>query len=106
MRHLLSIVVLAALLLGGVSAVAVTAQSASLLDLLPAADEIGPAFAVVDSRSRTLAEQAAAFANPDEATRLLTEWEWQDNAFKVFARHQPDAIRQRQGRHAGAALLP
>ncbi|MBA2598199.1 MAG: hypothetical protein H0V00_16375, partial [Chloroflexia bacterium] len=32
----------------------------------------------------TLAEQATGFANPDEAARLLADWVWQDNAFKVF----------------------
>src|SRR5262245_59015789 len=84
MRHLLSIVVMAALLLGSVSAIAVTAQSTSLLDLLPATEDVGPAFAAIDSRNRTLAEQAAGFANPDEAAGLLAQWEWQENAFKVF----------------------
>ena len=83
MRH---VVVVAALLLliGSVPTVGVTAQDRSLLDLLPTAADVGPAFVVVDNRTRTLAEQATGFANADEAARLLAGWDWQENVFRVF----------------------
>jgi hypothetical protein len=83
MRHLVSIVVLL-LLAGSIPAVTVTAQQSSLLDLLPTAAEVGPAFVVVDNRTRTLAEQATGFANADEAARLLAGWDWQENVFQVL----------------------
>ena len=83
MRHLVSIVALL-LLVGSIPAVSVTAQQSSLLDLLPSAADLGPAFVVVDNRTRTLAEQATGFANADEAARLLADWEWQENVFQVF----------------------
>jgi hypothetical protein len=83
MRH---VVVAAALLLliGSVPTVSVTAQDRSLLDLLPTAADVGPAFVVVDNRTRTLAEQATGFANADEAARMLAGWDWQENVFRVF----------------------
>ncbi len=83
MRHLVSIVALL-LLIGSIPAVSVTAQQSSLLDLLPTAADLGPAFVVVDNRTRTLAEQATGFANADEAARLLAGWDWQENVFQVF----------------------
>jgi hypothetical protein len=83
MRHFVSIVTLL-LLIGSVPAVSVTAQDRSLLDLLPTAANLGPAFVVVDNRTRTLAEQATGFANADEAARLLAGWDWQENVFQVF----------------------
>ena len=83
MRHFVSIVTLL-LLIGSVPAVSVTAQDRSLLDLLPTAADLGPAFVVVDNRTRTLAEQATGFANADEAARLLAGWDWQENVFQVF----------------------
>jgi hypothetical protein len=83
MRHLVSIVSLL-LLISSIPAVTVTAQQSSLLDLLPSAAEIGPAFVVVDSHTRTLAEQATGFANADEAARLLAGWDWEENVFQVF----------------------
>ncbi len=83
MRHFVSIVTLL-LLIGSVPAVSVTAQDRSLLDLLPTAADLGPAFVVVDNRTRTLAEQATGFANADEAARLLADWDWQENVFQVF----------------------
>ena len=83
MRHFVSIVALL-LLIGSIPAVSVTAQQSSLLDLLPTAADLGPAFVVVDNRTRTLAEQATGFANADEAARLLAGWEWQENVFRVF----------------------
>ena len=83
MRHLVSIVALL-LLFGSIPAVSVTAQQSSLLDLLPSAAEVGPAFVVVDNHTRTLAEQASGFANADEAARLLAGWDWQENVFQVF----------------------
>ena len=83
MRHLVSIVALL-LLFGSIPAVSVTAQQSSLLDLLPSAAEVGPAFVVVDNHTRTLAEQASGFANADEAARQLAGWDWQENVFQVF----------------------
>jgi hypothetical protein len=83
MRHLVSIVVLL-LLVGSLPAVTVTAQQSSLHDLLPTAADLGPAFVVVDNRTRTLAEQASGFANADEAARQLAGWDWQENVFQVF----------------------
>ena len=83
MRHFVSIVALL-LLIGSIPAVTVTAQQSSLLDLLPTAADLGPAFVVVDNRTRTLAEQATGFANADEAARLLADWDWQENVFQVF----------------------
>src|SRR5215212_8482271 len=84
MRQVVSMLALFVLLMGSVPAVSVTAQDSSLRDLLPPAADIGPAFVVVDNRSRTLAEQATGFANTDEAARLLADWNWQENAFAVF----------------------
>ena len=84
MRHVVSVLALFGLLIGSVSAVSVTAQNSSLRDLLPTAADIGSPFVVVDHRTRTLAEQATGFTNPDEATRLLADWRWQENAFAVF----------------------
>jgi hypothetical protein len=72
------------LLIGSIPAVTVTAQQSSLLDLLPTAADLGPAFVVVDNRTRTLAEQASGFANADEAARQLAGWDWQENVFQVF----------------------
>jgi hypothetical protein len=83
MRHLVSIVALL-LLFGSIPAVSVTAQQSSLLDLLPSAAEVGPAFVVVDNHTRTLAEQASGFANADDAARQLAGWDWQENVFQVF----------------------
>jgi hypothetical protein len=83
MRHLVSIVALL-LLVGSIPAVSVTAQQSSLLDLLPSAADLGPAFVVVDNHARTLAEQASGFANADEAARQLVGWDWQENVFQVF----------------------
>ena len=83
MRHLVSIVSLL-LLIGSIPAVTVTAQQSSLLDLLPSAAEVGPAFVVVDNHTRTLAEQASGFANADDAARQLAGWDWQENVFQVF----------------------
>jgi hypothetical protein len=83
MRHVVVVAVLL-LLIGSVPTVGVTAQDRSLLDLLPTAADVGPAFVVVDNRTRTLAEQATGFANADEAARLLAGWDWQENVFRVF----------------------
>ena len=83
MRHIVSMLALL-LLIGSVPVVSVTAQDRSLLDLLPAAEDIGPAFVVVDNRARTLAEQATGFSNAGEAAGLLASWDWQENAFAVF----------------------
>jgi hypothetical protein len=83
MRHVVSIVALL-LLIGSVPAVTVSAQDRSLRDLLPTAADLGPAFVVIDDRTRTLAEQATGFANADEAARLLAGWEWQENVFRVI----------------------
>ena len=83
MRHLVSIVSLL-LLIASIPAVTVTAQQSSLLDLLPSATEVGPAFVVVDNRTRSLAEQASGFANADEAAQQLAGWDWQENVFQVF----------------------
>src|SRR5215204_7537993 len=83
MRHVVLVAALL-LLIGSVPTVSVTAQDRSLLDLLPAAADIGPAFVVVDNRTRTLAEQATGFANADEAARMLADWDWQENVFQVF----------------------
>src|SRR5687767_16008761 len=83
MRHVVLVAALL-LLIGSVPTVSVTAQDSSLLDLLPTATDVGPAFVVVDNRTRTLAEQATGFANADEAARLLAGWDWQENVFQVF----------------------
>jgi hypothetical protein len=83
MRHFVSIVALL-LLVSSIPAVTVTAQQRSLRDLLPSATDLGPTFVDVDSRPRTLAEQATGFANADEAARLLAGWDWQENVFQVF----------------------
>jgi hypothetical protein len=88
MRHFVSIVALL-LLVGSIPAVTVTAQQSSLLDLLPTAADVGPAFVDIDNRTRTLAEQATGFANADEAARLLAGWDWQENAFQVFQTAEP-----------------
>jgi hypothetical protein len=84
MRHVVSLLAVLVLLIGSVPAVSVTAQDSLLLDLLPTAADIGPAFVVTDNRTRTLAEQSTGFANADEAARLLAGWNWQENAFAVF----------------------
>ena len=83
MRHVVMVAALL-LLIGSVPTVGVTAQDRSLLDLLPTTADVGPAFVVVDNRTRTLSEQATGFANADEAQRLLAGWEWQENVFRVF----------------------
>jgi hypothetical protein len=83
MRHVVLVAALL-LLIGSVPTVSVTAQDRSLLDLLPTAADVGPAFVVVDNRTRTLAEQATGFANADEAARMLAGWGWQENVFRVF----------------------
>ena len=119
MRH---VVVVAALLLliGSVPTVGVTAQDRSLLDLLPTTADVGPAFVVVDNRTRTLAEQATGFADADEAARLLAGWDWQENVFRVFQTTEstpaeaPKAtldisltrFANAEGATTGAALLP
>ncbi|MFN8592538.1 MAG: hypothetical protein U0031_13855 [Thermomicrobiales bacterium] len=72
------------LVLIGAAGTNTTAQQSSLRDLLPNADAIGADFTVSDDRARSLAEQAAAFANPDDAARRLSDWGWQENAFIVF----------------------
>jgi hypothetical protein len=84
MRLLVSIAVMILLLAGSIRLPHVTAQESSLLDLLPAAVEIGPSFVVIDTRLRTLDEQATGFADASEAARLLADWAWQGNAFAVF----------------------
>ena len=107
MRHFVSIVTLL-LLIGSVPAVSVTAQDRSLLDLLPTAADLGPAFVVVDNRTRTLAEQATGFANADEAAGLLAGWDWQENVFQVFQtvgrcpRGRPGDARHQSHRFANA----
>jgi hypothetical protein len=77
---------LLALLVTSLPAFTATAQdqTASLLDLLPAAGEIGPAFVVIDSHARTLDEQATGFANAGDAARVLGGWQWRENVFQVF----------------------
>lgn len=84
MRLVLPIAAVVILLASGLAAATVTAQDPSLRDLLPAAEEIGPAFVVVDDRARSLDEQAAGFADAGEAAGRLAGWRWQENAFKVF----------------------
>ena len=85
MRHVVFVLIAALLLLsGGIPTVSVTAQDRSLLDLLPTATDVGPAFVVVDNRTRSLAEQATGFANADEAASLLADWDWEENVFLVF----------------------
>ncbi len=84
MRHVVAMLALVGLLIGSVPAVSVTAQDSSLLDLLPAASDIGPGFVAIDNRTRSLAEQATGFANADEVAQLLAGWNWQENAFAVF----------------------
>jgi hypothetical protein len=84
MRFLVSIVALMLVFAGSLSAFGALAQEQSLLDLLPTAGEVGPGFAVVDNRARSLDEQATGFSDAGEASRLLGEWGWQENAFLVF----------------------
>src|SRR5215207_7793437 len=91
MRHVVAMLALVGLLIGSVPAASVTAQDSSLLDLLPAASDIGPGFVAIDNRSRSLAEQATGFANADEVAQLLTGWNWQENAFAVFQAAEPTA---------------
>jgi hypothetical protein len=84
MRHAVSLAVLCLLVLGISPALRVSAQNVSLLDLLPAASEIGPGFVVTENRSRPLDEQASGFADAGQAAQSLAAWGWQENAFKVF----------------------
>jgi hypothetical protein len=83
MRHVVPIAIAMLLLIGNASPDIVSAQDPVLLDLLPTASEIGPGFALVERRVRSLDEQATAFASAD-AARLLAGWQWQENAFAVF----------------------
>ncbi|MFT4038549.1 MAG: hypothetical protein QM692_10245, partial [Thermomicrobiales bacterium] len=84
-RRLLAMVLigvaLLSVLLGGVMA---RAQEQPLAALLPAASDISIDLAQTEDRSRTLAEQAAMFANAGEMTQRLTEWGWQENVFRVY----------------------
>src|SRR4029079_8438871 len=41
-------------------------------------------FARTEDDKRTLDQVVASFANPDEATQLLPEWGWEENAYRTF----------------------
>src|SRR3954453_11614052 len=84
MRHTVTLALLSLLVLGVLSAIRVSAQNASLVDLLPAAAEIGPSFVVTEDRSRSLDDQASGFANASDAAQSLTDWGWQENVFRVY----------------------
>ncbi len=85
MRHLISAAALIVLLVSGLLAGRVQAQDGSLLDLLPTASEVGQGFALIESRSRTLGEQATGFSNANEAAERLADLNWQENALGRFA---------------------
>jgi hypothetical protein len=63
---------------------AVRLQSVPLLDLLPPAPEGGSWFSVTAQGTRSLEEHAATFTDADEATTLLVDWGWQENAFRLI----------------------
>lgn len=84
MRSAVLLALLCLLMLGLPPAVRVRAQNTSLVDLLPAATEIGPSFVATENRSRSLDEQASGFANAGEAAQSLADWGWQENAFRVY----------------------
>jgi hypothetical protein len=85
MRHCVSIAILVLLFIGGLTAPHVMAQDSGLTDLLPAAEEVGPDFAIVDDRPRSLEEQATGFSDATAAASQLATWQWQANAFQAFA---------------------
>jgi hypothetical protein len=83
-RHLIAVVCMLVL---GVSAAPVSAarlQSAPLLELLPPPPEGGSWLSVTAQGTRSLEEHAATFTDPDEATPLLVDWGWRENAFRLI----------------------
>jgi hypothetical protein len=85
MRNWTSIFLAVVFLLGSfISGTRSYAQSATLVDLLPLPDQISPGLAIADEGSRTLADLAANFSNPEEAAQFLADWDWQGNTFRFF----------------------
>lgn len=84
MRVVVSIALVMILLVALAPAIGTDAQDAALRDFLPAAKSVGPDFVIIEDRARTLVEQAAAFANADDAAQRLAAWGWQENAFTVY----------------------
>lgn len=84
MRLTMSIIAVLLVVLANLPLPTALAQERPLSDLLPTASQIGSNAAIVDDRSRGLAEQATGFANPPDAARLLRDWGWQENVFRVY----------------------
>lgn len=62
-----------------------TAYGQSPLDrLFPLPPGIQPGIAETARGARSLAEHAATFWDPAEATALMTAWGWEDNAYQLI----------------------
>jgi Protein of unknown function (DUF3466) len=100
MRNVGAVYLVLTLLLGSVlSSTRTLAQDTTPLDLLPQASDVSSAVFVTTQGFRSLDEQAASFSDPAEATRLLADWGWQENAFRFFESH----LRTSEG-NPGAAI--
>ena len=56
-----------------------------LADLLPAAEQVGDGFTVLNEGDRSEQEVVAALGETDEAAALLDDWGWEGNAFRDFS---------------------
>ena len=85
MRGLMVLISALLLVLGSISLpVPGLAQGAQFADLLPGYPEGGSTVIVTNEGLRTLDEYAAIFADPREAARLLADWGFHENAFRVY----------------------
>jgi hypothetical protein len=61
-----------------------SSDAASARSLLPGLSDLPEAFERTEDDRRTLEQVVAGFGDPDEASQLLQEWGWEENAYRTF----------------------
>lgn len=61
-----------------------TRSTASARSMLPTTGDLPDGFQRTEDDKRVKDAVAASFSNSDEATNLLGEWEWRENAYRTF----------------------
>jgi hypothetical protein len=62
----------------------ISAQTLTLLELLPTPDQVPGGLILVDEVERSKEEVIAALGGTEEAAQLLDDWGWSGNAFRDF----------------------
>ena len=62
----------------------ISAQTLTLLELLPSQDQVPAGLIQVDEAERSKEEVIAALGGTEEAAQLLDDWGWSGNAFRDF----------------------